>query len=117
MQLNNYIEIRNDIQLSVLNYYKYLGREARYLRESENTDWGGWYLHFLIERSHAIRYGFGIDRNVWVGGVEIGVGPEYIGPADFWSYEKSTNFVSSVDPQGVFHNLRLLDEFWKLTSK
>lgn len=115
MQPNDYIEIRNNIQSSVLNYYKYLGREAKYLRESENIDWGGWYLHFFVEKKRVIRYGFGVDRNMWVGGVEIGVGPEYLGPAYFWSYEKSTRFMSSVDSESIFYNLRLLDEFWRVS--
>jgi hypothetical protein len=113
VQPSDYIKIRNDIQLSILNYYKYMGREAKYFRESENVEWEGWYLHFLVEKKRVIRYGFGFDRGVWVGGIEIGLGPEYLGPAYFWSYEKSTNFVSSVDAESIFHNLRLLDEFWR----
>lgn len=113
MQPNDYALVRNSVQVAVLDYYENLQREVKYFRESRNDEWGGGYLHFLIEKRNVIRYGFGFDRDVWVGGVEIGIGPEYFGPAYFWSYEKSTSFLSSVDAGSVFHNLSLLDEFWR----
>ena len=113
MQQNNYLEVRNNLQKSVLDYYKNLGREARYFLETKNSEWGWTFLHFLIDKKHVIRYGFGVDREILVGGVEIGIGPHYFGAAAFWSYENSTRFINSVEADAVFHNLRLLDEFWK----
>lgn len=116
MRPNNYLEIRNDLQNTVARYYKMLNREARYFLETENKEWDWTYLHFLVDKRHVIRYGFGVDRDVLLGGVEIGIGPHYFGAAAFWSYENSTRFINSVDTDAVFHNLRLLDEFWKTTA-
>jgi hypothetical protein len=116
VQSSEYLQIRNDVHLSVLNYYKYLNREAKYFLETKNEEWDWTYLHFLVDKKRVVRYGFGVDRNMLLGGVEIGIGPHYFGAADFWSYEKSTNFVSSVDTESIFHNLRLLDEYWQTSS-
>jgi hypothetical protein len=107
------MKVRNDLQSSVLEYYKHLNREVRYFLETKNVDWGWTFLHFLVDKRHVIRYGFGVDRNVLVGGVEIGIGPHYFGAAAFWSYENSMRFINSLETDAVFHNLRLLDEFWK----
>jgi hypothetical protein len=48
-----------------------------------------------------------------LGGVELGIGPHYFGPSAFWSYENANRFISEISTQAVFHNLRLLDEFWE----
>lgn len=113
MQLNEFTNIKNDLQKSILTFYKNLGRDAICFRESKNVDWNGAYLHFLVDKRRVIRYGFTNDREVWVGGVEMGIGPEYFSPAFFWSYEDSTRFSRDLDTQSVFHNLSLLDEFWR----
>jgi hypothetical protein len=113
MQPNDRLEVRNDLQKSVQQFYNNLNREVRYFLESENSEWGWTFLHFLVDKKHVIRYGFGVDRGVFTGGVEIGIGPHYFGPAAFWSYEDSTRFSSELDTQSVFHNLFLLDEYWR----
>jgi len=109
----DHLEIRNNLQKSVLNYYKNLGREARYFLETKNPEWDWTYLHFLIDRRHVIRYGFGVDRNMLLGGLELGIGPHYFGASAFWSYENAKRFIDTVNTESVFHNLRLLDEFLK----
>lgn len=113
MQSSDNLEIRNNVQISVLNYYKYLSREARYFLESKDDEWGWTNLHFLVDKIHVIRYGFGSDRGALRGGVALGIGPHYFGPESFWSYEDSLNFLYTVDTDSIFHNLRLMDEFWK----
>ncbi|WP_426269705.1 hypothetical protein ACN9MB_17465 [Dyella kyungheensis] len=110
---NEFLDVKNDLQKSILNFYKNLGRDAVCFRESKNEEWGGEYLHFLIDKTKVIRYGFAHDREMWVGGVQLGIGPEYFSPAYFWSYENSTRFISDIDTQSVFHNLFLMDEFWQ----
>lgn len=111
MEPNDVLEIKNNIHKSVLDYYESLNREARYFLETKNLEWAWTYLHFLIDRKYVIRYGFGIDR-ILCGGVEFGIGPNYFGADAFWSYENSTRFMSSISEDSIFHNLRLLDEFW-----
>lgn len=113
MQSNDRLEIRNNLQVSVLNYYKQLGRDVKYFLESRDDEWGWTYLHFLVDRVHVIKYGFGVDRGILRGGIAMGIGPHYFGPESFWSYEDSLNFVYTVDTDSIFHNLRLMDEFWE----
>jgi hypothetical protein len=110
-QATNYLEVRNGLQQSVLSYYRDLHRDTKYFREIRNADWDGAYLHFLLDRQHVIRYGFSLDQGRWVGGLQLGIGPEYFSPAYFWSYEDSERFADGLDAASVFHNLRLLDEF------
>lgn len=116
MQLSNYLEIRNGLQLTVLKYYRARGREARYFLESKDEEWGWVNLHFLIDRRHVVRYGFGIDRDILRGGISLGIGPHYFGPDSFWSYEDSLKFSHTLDDDSVFRNLRLMDEFWKISD-
>lgn len=116
MQLSNYLEIRNGLQLAVLKYYKALGRDARYFLESKDDEWGWVNLHFLIDKRHVIRYGFGLDRDVLLGGIALGIGPHYFGPDSFWSYDDSLKFSNSLDEESVFRNLRLMDDFWRFSG-
>lgn len=111
MQPNDYSEICNDLQGSVLTYYKNLRRDAICFMETKSNNSGGMYLHFLVDKKHVIRYGFSIDRDRCVGGPELGIGPVYFDAAYFWTYEDSRRFVGQLDAQSVFHNLRLMDEF------
>lgn len=115
MQPNDLLEIRNELQKTVLGFYRGLGRDVRYFLETKNDEWNWTYLHFLIDKSRVIRYGFGIDRDALLGGVEIGIGPHYFGATAFWSYENSTRFIDSLSSDSIIHNLRLLDEFWSKT--
>lgn len=48
---------------------------------------------------------------MYVGGVQLAIGPHYFSPADFWSYEASQRFTLEASMEGVIKNLRLLDEF------
>jgi len=59
-----------------------------------------------------IRYSIGVDREVYVGAVELGIGPHYFGPAAFWSYDDMERFSMEATTEAVIHNLKLLDEFW-----
>lgn len=112
MQPNDHLEVKKNLHKWITDYYKRQKREVRYFMESEDT-WGGVYTHFLIDRKRVIRYGFGTDRGMLLGSVEIGIGPAYFGAAAFWSYENYERFVDSVDVAAVNHNLGLLDEFWR----
>jgi hypothetical protein len=58
-----------------------------------------------------IRYGIVRDRGAWLGGVALGIGPHYFGPADFWSYEHAQRFTLEASTEGAIKNLILLDEF------
>lgn len=99
------------MQITVLRYYKTLGRDANYFIESKDEEWGWTNLHFLVDKRHVIRYGFGIDRDVLRGGIALGIGPHYFGPDSFWSYEDSLKFSYALDDDSIFSNLRLMDDF------
>jgi hypothetical protein len=79
--------------------------------QSCNEGWGWVYVHYIFDRRHVIRYGIGMDRYIWVGGVELGIGPGYFDAADFWSHENSERFSQIATTENVESNLRLLDEF------
>lgn len=92
-------------------YQKHGGRVCHAFLRSEEID--GWiFLHYLIDRKHVVRYGFGEDRGIPVGGFELAIGPQYFGPADFWSSDNFWRFSNEVTPDGIEKNLLLLDEFW-----
>jgi len=112
VQLKNNVEGRNLLDKTIRDFYRKNGnRNAVRFLHSEDKEWGWFYTHFLIDRKHVIRYGFGQDRGFWVGGVELGIGPHYFKAADFWSYEDSERFTLEATTDGVEHNLALLDEF------
>ncbi|CAE6869313.1 hypothetical protein R69658_08051 [Paraburkholderia aspalathi] len=113
MQLKNDVDGRNTLDDTVLNFYRTKpGRDARVFLHSENVEWGVLYSHFLIDRKHVIRCGIGFDRGIYLYGVELGIGPHYFGPPDFWSYENSERFKMEASTESITHSLRLLDEFW-----
>ena len=102
----------NMLDDAIQEYYSKNGnRHIRKFKSSENKDWGWHYLHYLVDRRHVIRYGIGQDRNVWVGGLELAIGPSYFEAADFWSYANSERFTLEASTEGVERNLALLDEF------
>jgi hypothetical protein len=111
MQSSTHLAIENDLRDSIFTYYKNLRRDATFFVRARNDGSEGTYLHFLVDRRHVLRYGFSFDRGMWVGGLQLGIGPGYFAPAYFWSYEDSTRFSMELDSQSVFRNLRLLDEF------
>lgn len=112
MQLKNDPNGKASLQKVVIDFYNNNQRPASFFLETRNVEWDWAYLHFLVDRKNVIRYGMGLDRNLWVGGVELAIGPHYFGPAEFWSYANSERFRISLDVESVIHNLKLLDEFW-----
>ncbi|MEJ7805795.1 MAG: hypothetical protein WKG03_07740 [Telluria sp.] len=114
MQLKNDLESRNLLDDAIYSFYKKYGnREVRnflHTKDGEN-DWDWHYTYFLIDRKHVIRYGYGQDRNFWVGGIELGIGLHYFSASAFWSYENSERFTMEASIEGVQYNLSLLDEF------
>jgi len=112
VQLKNDIESRNALDQAIIAFYKKRGdRYVHIFLHSKSEDELEYRTHFLIDRKHVARYGIGSDRGFWLGGVELGIGPHYFGPADFWSYENSTRFALEATTEAVEKNLTLLDEF------
>lgn len=112
MQSVNKIDIYKLVQNTVHAFYQKNSREVDNFKESKSND-GEWiYLHYLIDRIHVIKYGFGVDRGYLIGEVALGIGPAYFRPAAFWSYEDSERFTMEVTEDSIRHNLELLDEFW-----
>lgn len=115
MQLKNDPESRNLLDDTICEYYAKNGNRIAYrFLHSKDPGWGWAYSHFLVGRTHIIRYGVGEDRNQWVGGVELAIGPHYFGPGEFWSSENFWRFTNEATTGGVQKNLALLDEFWGL---
>jgi hypothetical protein len=113
MLLSTDLEGRNLLDDTIYNYYRKNGnRHVRNFLHTEDKVLGWYFTHFIVNRKHVIRYGFGRDREFMVGGVELGIGPHYFGAADYWSYENFQRFTIEASTEGVEHNLALLDEFW-----
>ena len=113
MQLKNDIEGMNVLDDVVQQYFQDVGhRYVRKFMSTEDIEWGWKYAHYLLDRKNIFRYGIGKDRDGWLGGIEIAIGPEYFGPADFWSYENSQRFRLGTEIDDIRHNLGLLDEFF-----
>lgn len=113
MRTNNDIATYNLVHDSVYDYYNLSNRFVANILETHSENLETTFLHYLVDRVHVIRCGFGIDRNMLIGGVDIGIGPVYVDAADFWSYEDSERFSMDVTQDAIWHNLRLLDEFWE----
>ena len=112
MQLKNDSPSWNMLRETVYDHYKINGaRCVSGFLDTQNEEWGWTYQHFLLDRKHIFKYGIGVDRGVWMGGVSLAIGPHYFGPADFWNYAASERFKIDATVSAVQHNLRLLDEF------
>lgn len=110
--LKDDLESRNLLDETIYSFYKRVeNRPIENFLRTKDEEWGWWYTLFLVDRNHVIRYGYGQDRGFWVGGVELGIGPHYFGPAAFWSYEDSQRFSMEASTEGIIKNLSLLDEF------
>lgn len=113
MQLKNDLSSCNLLDETIRDYYKKNGnREARNFLYTKDDEWGWYCTHFLIAKKHVIRCGIGRDRGVWVGGVELAIGPHYFDPSAFWSFQDAERFTIESSTEGVVKNLILLDEFW-----
>jgi hypothetical protein len=71
---------------------------------------------FLVDRKFVVNYSIGYDRNILVGAINLGIGPKFFTPADFWSYQNFERFRMTVDVESIEINLRLLDEFFSTGS-
>lgn len=118
-----FVQLRNDIagvnllRGTVLEYYASDStRIVEYFLETDDEEWGWHYQHFLVDRRHIFRYGIGQDRGVWLGGLDLAIGPHYFGVAQFWDYANSERFKLDATTEAVKHNLALLDEFLRKTS-
>lgn len=112
MQLRDDLESRNLLDATIYSFYKRVkNRPIENFLRTKDEEWGWLYTHFLVDRKYVLRYGYGQDRGFWVGGVELGIGPHYFGPAAFWSYEDSQRFSIDASTEGIIKNLALLDEF------
>lgn len=117
MQLRNNQESVNEIDRVVYEYYKKNGnRDIRHFLWSENKEWGVLYSHFLLERRHVLKLSVGSDHGAYRVGIELGIGPHYFGPADFWSYENYKRFEIEASTDSIIFNLQLMDEFFGYTQ-
>jgi hypothetical protein len=112
MQLKNDQNSINVLDGVVRDYYKKNGdRKIRHFLWSEDKEWNSVSSYFLMDRKHVIKLSIGMDRGIYLLGIELAIGPHYFGPADFWSYEDSHRFKMDADTWSVTCNLMLLDEF------
>lgn len=115
MQLKNDVDGRNALRDVIESFYKETGRVVRIFLETEEQNF--FKVHFFLERRHVIRYGIGMDRRMWLGGLELGIGPQYFSPYYFWDYPNSERFKIEASTEAVVHNLALLDEFLGYANK
>lgn len=112
MQLNNDIEGLNLLRNTILEFFEREGSVIFCFFETKDDEWD--YQYFLLNRKHVFRYGIGMDRDILIGGLELGIGPHYFGPAYFWNYQNSERFKMACNTDAVKHNLQLLKEFLSL---
>lgn len=109
VRLNNDDYGQNLLRETVLNHYQKSGRIISPFLMSDEYEWH--YEHFILDREHVFRYGIGEDRKIKLGTIELGIGPHYFGPSDFWDYPNSERFSIEASTEAVERNLNLLDEF------
>lgn len=109
MQLKNDDNGQNTLRTNIIKHYKEKEISiSNFLISDEN----GWhYEYFLLDRKHVFRYGIGEDRRIILGSLELGIGPHYFCPSDFWDYSNSERFSIEASTNAVEQNLKLLDEF------
>lgn len=113
VQLRNDLKSQNHLGEIIIDFYKKQGdRAINIFSHTKDVEWDWSYTHFLVDRKHVLRYGHGQDRGAWMGGIELGIGPHYFGPAIFWSFANSERFSVQAETEGVIRNLSLLDEFF-----
>ena len=116
MQLKNDQQSRNALDDTISSYYQKRSRSGRNFLHTDDPDGEAYYSYFLIDRKYAIRYSIGVDRGMWLGALELAIGPHYFGADAFWSYENYKRFSMDATTESVEKNLMLLDEFWGLDS-
>lgn len=105
------------LRSTIESFYKTNGaRSAHILREEIDPEWGWYYLYFLVDQKHVVRYGYGNDRGV-TGGIELAIENRYLAPAEFWTPKDAERFTLEASTDGVEKNLRLLDEFLNYPAK
>lgn len=115
MQLKNDLEGRRLLDDVVQNYYLKTGsRNIKHFLWSE--DRGALASHFLLERKHVLKLSIGEDHGAYLTSVQLGIGPHYFSPSDFWSYEDSRRFKIEADTFSIEFNLQLMDEFLGYTQ-
>lgn len=92
-------------------YYSAQKRFVRNFLHSENEEWGSLSSHYLIDRRHVLKLTIGSDRGTILFALELGIGPHYFSPANFWSYEKSKLFRMDFSEEAIIQNLILFDTF------
>lgn len=93
-------------------YYSNTGNRQLNIFSQELPDANGRYqIRFLVDRKYVVQYSIGEDRGYFLGGLALAIGPQYFGPADFWSYENSERFAMGATTDCITQNLSLLDEF------
>jgi hypothetical protein len=110
MQLKNDEESCFKLSQLVISYYKRQGRNISTFR-GRTSGMETLELCFLIDQKYVVKYVIGSDRGMMLGCLLLGIGPEYFGPCDFWSYENSQRFRMGTEDDDIIHNLGLLDEY------
>ena len=112
MRLKNDEESWFKLNQIITEFYKKQARPVSTFRSSSQHLEDSLELSFLVDQKHVVKYVIGLDRGIFLGSVHLGIGPEYFGPADFWSYENSQRFRLGTEIDDIRHNLGLLDEFF-----
>jgi len=116
MELSNNFIGENLLNDCIREYYAKNGNQPNEKFDANTSD-DGFFVCYLINRKHAIKYEFFFDRNLFIGSLTLAIGPHYFGSSAFWSYENSTRFSINATTEAVEKNLALLDEFWGIHSE
>ncbi|MGD1324829.1 hypothetical protein ACNHE5_07860 [Pandoraea pnomenusa] len=111
MQLKNDAESLDLVDQCVIDYYRSKGRYVKNFLRSRNDEWGTLYSHYLVDRKTVVRVSLGQDRGIFLTGIQIGIGPHYFSPSEFWSFEDADRFRMEASVESVLVNLSALDDF------
>lgn len=116
MQLKNDMESFSILYNSITDFYSSRKRDF-FIFESKYPDVedseSGYYIRFLVDKENVLHYRIFMDRNSIICEIALAIGPHYFDPGKFWSYENSIRFTMEASVEGVIHNLKMMDEFFR----
>jgi hypothetical protein len=113
LQLNNDLESFSLLITTIGSYYHTRRRPLQVFFHQEPKGQDRYFIRFLIDRKHVVEYSIEYEAKVRgnIGGLRLGIGPEYFPPIVFWSEMESRRFSMAATTEAICDNLALLDEF------
>lgn len=115
MQQKNKIDDLNSLYGVINEYYNPSGERRAYICGDKSND-DGFFIQFLVDRRHLVKYEIGKEQFGLTGGIGLAIGPVFFPPHVFWSHENGERFSMNITPEAIKVNLKLLDEFFSLNK-